>query len=229
MSGLFREVLPFALGAMVSPTLLTLQVIVLSSPKSPKLKAWALTLGAAVTLLAYSVLGVTVLSRVADGTSSDTGPHSWTYIVIRGVAGLLLLFIGLRQLRPAPTPGEQHQSGVKAKIATAGPLLYLGVGVMGMLTDFSSLVLYLPALHEITRSDADSASKAVVFSFLFLLTMLPLLLPVLLVTLLGSKGDPVLASLNRFVSAHQRQINAGICLLFSAYLLWTAVDAVLKR
>ncbi|MEI6374050.1 MAG: GAP family protein [Actinomycetes bacterium] len=228
MEGLFSQVLPLALGAMVSPTLLTLQVLVLSSPVKPKLKAWALTLGAALTLILYAVLGVTVLKSVGNGESSNT-EHSWTYIVIRVVCGILLLLLGLRALRGKPTAGENHQSKVKTKLASAGPLFYLPVGLVGMLTDVSSLILFLPALHDITRSSADTAAKALVFGFLYLMVMLPLLLPVLLVTVMGSKADGMLASLNRFVSANSRRINAGICFLFAAYLLWSGVSAFIHR
>ena len=228
MEGLFSQVLPLALGAMVSPTLLTLQVLVLSSPVKPKLKAWALTLGAALTLILYAVLGVTVLKSVGNGESSNT-EHSWTYIVIRVVCGVLLLLLGLRALRGKPTAGENHQSKVKAKLASAGPLFYLPVGLVGMLTDVSSLILFLPALHDITRSSADTAAKALVFGFLYLMVMLPLLLPALLVTVMGSKADGMLASLNRFVSANSRRINAGICFLFAVYLLWSGVSAFIHR
>ena len=228
MEGLFTQVLPLALGAMVSPTLLTLQVLVLSSPTKPKLKAWALTLGAALTLIVYAILGVTVLRSVGNGSSSDTS-HGWTYIIIRVACGLLLLLLGLRALRGKPTAGENHQSKVKTKLASAGPLFYMPVGFVGMLTDVSSLILFLPALHDITRSSADSAAKAVVFGFLYLMVMVPLLLPVLLITVMGSKADGMLASLNRFVTANSRRINAAICFFFAAYLLWTGIAALIAH
>ena len=228
MSELFRSVLPLALGAMISPTLLTLQVLVLSSPTRPRLKAWALTLGAAITLALFSVLGVTVLNHVA-GNQADSAQTSWTYIVIRIVCGALLAVLGLRQLRGTPTPGEQHQSRVSKRLAGANPGWFLAVGVVGMLTDVSSLVLFLPALHDITQSSADDATKIAVFAFLFFMVMVPLFIPVLLISLLGHKADGLLASLNRFVSANSRRINAGICFVFAAYLLWTGIHALITR
>jgi hypothetical protein len=51
--------------------------------------------------------------------------------------------------------------------------------------------------------------------------MLPLLVPVLLVTVMGARADHPLAVVNRFVDAHHRQINSALCLVFAALLLWS--------
>ena len=228
MSELFTSVLPLAVGAMISPTLLTLQVLVLSSPNKPRIKAWALTLGAALTLAGFALVGATLLNQVSGKSSSPT-EHSWTYIIVRIVCGALLLLLGLRQLRGTPTPGEQHQSRVSKRLASASPAWFLLVGIIGMITDVSSLVLFLPALHDIVQSTADGAAKALVFGFLYFMVMVPLFIPVLLVTALGHKADGMLAALNRFVTANSRRINAGICFVFAAYLLWTGIDALIHR
>ena len=65
--------------------------------------------------------------------------------------------------------------------------MYLGVGVVGMLTDVSSLVLFIPALHDITRATDAAAAQVAAFALLYLLTLLPLLLR-------GSGGGPLLSS-----------------------------------
>ena len=58
-----------------------------------------------------------------------------------------------------------------------------------MLLNFSTLVLFIPALHLITRSSATGVDKAVVGVVLVMVTLLPVLLPVGLVTVLGRRAD----------------------------------------
>jgi len=220
---LLGQVLPLALGAMISPTLLALQVLVLSSPRSPRAKAWALVVGAAVTLAAFALVVGVLLTQATAAT--PTHQHGWTFAILRTVAGLLLVTIGLRQFLAPPTPSERHHERA-ARLAGAGPRLYFGVGAVGMLTDVSSLVLFVPAMHAITRSSADDGAKALVFGVLCLCVLAPVLVPALLVSLLGRRADPALAALNRFVTGHQRQINAGICFVFAAFLLVTGLAAI---
>ena len=213
---------------MISPTLLTLQVLVLSSPRSPRAKAWALTAGAAITLAVFAVVGATVLTAGGD-TSNSGATKSVTYIIVRLVCGALLLYLGARALRGSRSPGERHQSRVQQRIASARSPFYLVVGVGGMLTDLSSLALFLPALHDITRSSEPDSVRLAAFAVLYLLTLAPLLLPVLLVTLLGHKSDAPLVKLNTFVTANAGRINAGICFVFAAYLLFTGISALINR
>jgi uncharacterized paraquat-inducible protein A len=53
--------------------------------------------------------------------------------------------------------------------------------------------------------------------------LIPLLLPVLSMTLLGHRSDAVLTQLNGVVTSHSRQINAGICFVLAALLAWKAI------
>ena len=52
--------------------------------------------------------------------------------------------------------------------------------------------------------------------------LIPLLLPVTLLTLTGRRSDALLARVNAWVTAHQRLINALVALLIAALLLINA-------
>jgi threonine/homoserine/homoserine lactone efflux protein len=214
------QVLPLALGAAVSPTAFVVELLILSSRTSPRAKAWAYLLGFATVLVAAVVLFLTVLSRAAD---ADGGGHTTTGRIVDGLAALLLAGVGIRSLMPKATPGEKHTSKVATRIGEAGPGFYVGVGAVTMLINFSTLILLAPACHEITRSMASSGVKAFCAVMLVVVTLLPVLLPVLGVTVLGSRADAVLARINSFVSRHSRQINAAVCLVLAALLAWKAI------
>jgi hypothetical protein len=89
-----------------------------------------------------------------------------------------------------------------------------------MVVNFSTLLLFLPALHEITRSSADLVARGLAFALLFVITLLPVLVPVGLVTILGERADPALEATHAFVNRHARQIGIVIEGAFALYLVW---------
>lgn len=220
MSGLALSVVPFALGAAVSPTLLTVELMILSGKARPKARAWFFVIGAVTVLLVFSVLCASVLRNATD---AGGGPPSPWEATIKAAIAVILLALGLRQLRPRKTVGEQHKSRVAVRLHTARLPFFLGVGAVAMLTNFSTLVLYVPAMHLITRSSDDVATKVAAFAVLVLLTVLPFVLPVLAVTVAGRRSDAMLARLNGFVSRNSRRISALICFSFGAFLIYSAV------
>ena len=217
MGALLATVLPLALGAAVSPTLFALEVLVLSGHRHPVGRGWAVAGGAAVMLLLYTVLGLTVLEHVAHRRG-----HSATDAAIDLAAALLLGLLAVRALRPRPTAAENHSR--KATRMQNGPTVaFWGLGAFAMLVNFSTLVLYLAALHQVSHSSVDLAEKAVVGAILMLITLIPVLLPVSLVTVLGHKADPVLSRVNGFVGAHAREITAGIEIVFCLVLVFKGI------
>jgi hypothetical protein len=223
MSGLLLSVLPFALGAAVSPTLLTLELLILTGRTHRKSRAWMFVIGASATIFAFGLLAATLFRNAGD---PSTTPNPWS-IGIKGVAALLLLALGIRQLRPARTAGEKHHSRVADRMQNAKAPVFLGIGVVGMLANFSTLVLYLPAVHLIVHSGESSAERWAAGLMLWGITILPIVSPVLAVTIVGHRSDALLGRLNTWTTAHSRQINAGLCFLFAALLGYSGVKELL--
>ncbi|MEI7814188.1 MAG: hypothetical protein WCJ13_05310, partial [Coriobacteriia bacterium] len=55
MSELFAKTIPLALGAIVSPTLLTAVLLVLTGKVSPRSRSWAFVAGGCTALAAFTV------------------------------------------------------------------------------------------------------------------------------------------------------------------------------
>ncbi len=106
--------------------------------------------------------------------------------------------------------------------------MFVVVGMLAMLSNFSTLVLYIPAMHIINVSEDDAATKVTAGIMLLLITITPILLPVLAVTVVGHRSDALLARVNSFTSRHSRQINSAICFVFSALLVYSAVKEALS-
>jgi hypothetical protein len=216
MAALLVSVLPLAIGAAISPTLLALQLLVLTGATKPLARAWAVAAGSALVLAAFSVVGLTVLGRLQPATH---GHHSLRGAVIMFIAAGLMAFLAVRSLIRRPTPAEQQKSRTAGRLETAPTYWFVGVGAIGMVVNFSTLVLFLPALHEITRSSAGLLVRGVVFVLLYVITLLPVVVPVGLVTILGERADPALEATHAFVNRHARQIGIVIEVVFAIYLV----------
>jgi len=219
MGSLLAIVVPLALGAAISPTLFALEVLVLSGRRHPVARAWALAGGAAATLIAFSVLGLTLLRNLHSGRHHRSPADA----TIDLVAGVLLALLAARALHPRRTAAESHRDRTRRRLADTPTILFVGVGSLGMLVNFSTLLLFLPALHEISRSSVSLAGKGATWLILLVITLLPVLIPVTLVVTLGRRASPMLERLNTFVGGHSRQITVSIEVLFAVILIWKGI------
>jgi hypothetical protein len=222
MGSLLIGVLPLALGAAVSPTLLALQLLVLSGGGNRLARAWALVVGAALVLGAFSLLCVTALSRLR--------PHhahrSLTDAAVLILSGVLLAVLAVRSRIRTPTVGEKHTSRTGGRLASASSPWFIGVGAVGMVVNFSTLLLVLPAVREIVHSNVGASDKVVVFVVLYVIVLLPVLVPVLLAQVLGRRADHALDATHRWIGRNSRTIGTVIEAVFAVYLVTKGIRAV---
>jgi hypothetical protein len=217
---LLLAVLPFALGAAVSPTLLTLELLILAGKTKPKARAWMFMLGAVITILLIGLAATTVLRAVA---TPSIPPHEPWLLALKIAVTIILILLGIRELLPAKTAGERHRSRTQDLLDTAKTPMFIGVGVVGMVTNLSTIVLYLPAVHLIVTSPDPESTKLLAGVMLWTITVLPILLPVLAVTVVGHRSDALLARVNGWATRDSRQINAGLCFFFAVLITYSAV------
>lgn len=211
-------VLPLALGAAVSPTLLTLQLLILSGTVRPRSRAWAFTGGVAAAIVVYLL----VLTTVGKGLSLSSGSGSPTDRIIKIAAAALLILLGLRALF-RKSAGGPRPSRIAGRLKDARWRFFFGLGLLGMASNFSSLVLIVPAVHEISESKVPGLAQGLLLAMLFFFTLAPVLLPALAVSLLGPRADRVLGAMNTFTKTHASQINAAIAFVFAAILLYAGL------
>ncbi len=218
MGSLLGLVLPLAAGAAMSPTLLALQLVTLSRKTSPLARAWAVAAGSAVVLAGFAVAALLV-ARSTGGANSPSEAGA----IVKLAAAALLVALGTRTLLRAPRPAKPERVGPHP-IRQAVLL-----GALLMLTNFSTIALFFPAMHAIGISRVTVPDKVITFALLYLITLLPVLVPPLAVTLLGQRATPALHALNRFFVRHSRAIDAGICFVFAALLAVAGLHALLAR
>ena len=211
-------VLPFALGAMISPFVLTVQALILIGGVQPKARGWFYTLGCAAFTLLFIVGVYAGFSRLPTGQSHPSP-------VLRGVElalAIIFVVLAIRTYVHKKPPGDEHQSRVQQMVANAKPRTFFLVGLAVMATDLSSLIIIIPGVRVVQETQAAFSLQVTALLLVLLLTLMPALLPVGLATAFGHRADAFLLRLNHWVTAHMKLITAGICLLLAAFLLYGA-------
>jgi len=216
MGALLARVIPLALGAAVSPALLTVAVLTISSPRRGLARGFALALGVLAAITVLTALGLTILSHT---TSHPSATKSAVSDAIDVTVGLVLLALALKGLldrskaQPAGDPADDSSRAPMGLIAT------FGAGAALMVSNVTSIILYIPAMKEIAKSDVSDAGKAVTTVIVMLITALPVLLPLAVRLVAPQSSQRWLASLNEFISRHHHTLIVGVEIVFGTYLL----------
>ena len=100
MSHLVLQILPLACGAAISPTLLMIAVLSLSSPVTPLRCGWAVVAGSVLALSVYTVVGLLI------GSAFHHSQHKIIDEVIAFAAAALLAGLAFRQYLSLGKPAK---------------------------------------------------------------------------------------------------------------------------
>jgi len=220
MSALLISIIPFAIGAAISPTLLMIEVFALSSRSEPVRKGWMVALGSTTALLAYAAVGV-----LAGSAIPHHHPHHGIDAGIDLAAGILLAALVVRQIRHRNE--KREKPGLLEKLSDAPAKTFFTAGLIMMATNFSTIILFMPAIRIITKAHDSFSSDALAMAVFMVIALLPVLLPVSIVTVLGDRASDDLARLNAFVTRRSLAITATIGVVFALYFLTKGISEVL--
>ena len=208
MGSLLASILPLAIGAAISPTILAGQLLILSGKEFAIKRALMFLLGSGLVLIGYTA--VAVLAGVGSDAASKPSTVDG---VIKLFFAVVLLVLGIRALLRGPKPE-------KAKKPAAGPRFVRSFefGAVLMLLNFTTLALYFPAVHETVASSVSSSDELLAIVILYLITMIPAWMPLVATVVVGAPAKRALARLNAFMTRHSQAITVAICFLFAAYL-----------
>lgn len=209
MGSTFAHMLPLALGAAVSPTVLAVLLILLGSGTRGRARGLAFAAGALGTLAAVTV----VLLPLMRTLNTHHRQRNAVWSIGDLVLGLLLIALGVRNLlhRPEPKPPKQPRDG---RAATD-----VALGIVMMCTNASTLVLYVAALKEIVRGKDGASGEILLVVVLYLIATVMVWLPLLVSFVFPDAADRILGGMNQWMRAHQREVGIAICFGFGIYLL----------
>jgi len=212
------EILPLGLGAAVSPLVVAGEIYCISEPAAGLRRGWLFAAGNAL------VVGIWLAIGLAMGHALPTRPDGADAIsvALRLAMGLVMLVLGI-QLLLHPPRGATAPTGPGPKRPDLRAFA-LGVGVMAQ--NMSSLVLFFPAVADITRAGQASGAEAMPLIVLVLLTLSPCLVPPLLVSLGGKGGRTLLDRFNRWLKPKQWALGLVVFFGMAAYLLISGIQAL---
>jgi threonine/homoserine/homoserine lactone efflux protein len=211
MNGGLGAALPLAFGAAISPTVLIANLLVLSSPQKSRIRGLAFAAGGFVVLIGIGVLALTVLHTAAENRGKDAALFAWIDIAF----AVLLALVGLRSLLLPPKKPSSDRAG---KLANAPTYDYFVFGVVMMLTNVTTLMLFIPAMKDVAVADASFTAKAGTSVVVVLITSVVVWVPLVLDLAAPHTAGRVLGGLNRFLSVHQRMVGIVVAFGFAVYL-----------
>ncbi len=218
MDVLLAKLIPLALGSAISPTILAVAVLILGSPNRPRFRMAVFGVGALAVLLAVGIVGLVALTHTVSKAAHQSDAEATVDLVL----GLVLLALAVRTVLRHPKPSSPaHSPSKKTGIAET-----LGLGVVMMATNFSTLVLFIAALKEIDIAKVGPFNEAIALTILIVFAMLPILLPMAFYQVAPRSAQNILGRIGAFTGRHKRTISLVIFTAFGLYLLLKGALAI---
>jgi len=215
MSALMSHILPLAAGAAISPTILTLSVLVLSGPHG-KARQTIFTAVNVGLMALIAVFGANALRHVSSHRGG--GSHATTE-AIYVTLGIVLVLLAIREHFQPAKDTEKDDAANAAKGTGLSPLRYVSLGVVMTATNFTTLALFIPALHEIAISTASSSDRVIAGIILVVMATLTAWLPLLATVVAPGPAARALSAIHDFTTKYKHQIVEVVLLVFGVYMI----------
>ena len=230
MSDLLTRVIPLALGAAVSPTVLAAIVLILGGRRAIA-RGVTFTAGFLTVLAGLTVSGLVITHHSQPSATRVQFTHD-----VYGLLGVVLLSLAIISVLRSRTHSDTDtpvQGADLVKATEAGDeagraadrgltaVYLLGFGLM--ISNLSTILLYLPAMHTVSESSASTGAKAATVAIAALITSIPATVPLLLRIALPKRSAPIFGAINTFVTTHQRAITISVETGFGFYLIYRSL------
>ena len=208
------SLLPLGIGAAISPWPTTVTIMFLSTGR-PLAKALAYLTGYSAVLVAIGTFALTVFGG-GDYEGGDRSSAVGGTIDV--VFGILFLVLALKLWLKAPDLSAPPPRWMSAfgSINTIGAFL---LGVFMMVTNFSTLPLYIAGLKEIVTANLNPAGILFALVLFILLIVVELLLPIVVYARSPRRGGELLDGARQWLEKYNRVITICIFVFYGILLL----------
>ena len=214
MSLILFSLLPLGIGAAISPWPTTVTIMFLSTER-PLAKALAYLIGYSAVLVAIGIFALTVFGGgdYEGGDRSSAGGGT-----LDVVFGILFLVLALKLWLKAPDPSAPPPRWMSAfeSINIGGAFL---LGLFMMVTNFSSLPLYIAGLKEIVTANLNPFDNLFALVLFILLIVVELLVPTVVYARSPRRGGELLDGARQWLGKNNRLITICIFVFYGILLL----------
>jgi len=210
-----------ALAAMLSPTTLTLSVLVLVLGDRPLRTGFWFYSGAFTATLGIGVIAAFVLGNAA-ASSTPSSPKTWVAI-LDVILGLLLLIWVVRVVR-RPADPTKIASAVErmGKVASSPAVAVLGAGAA-----LANPGAFIPiALKDISELNPSATEYVVDWLFFTIVSLLPLALALLMLLVARERAERWLGEARKWLERRAMTIAAAIVVLLAVSLLRNGISGL---
>lgn len=214
LSLILFSLLPLGIGAAISPWPTTVTIMFLSTGR-PLAKALAYLIGYSAVLVAIGIFALTVFGG-GDYEGGDRSSAVGGTIDV--VFGILFLVLALKLWLKAPDPSAPPPRWMSAfeSINISGAFL---LGLFMMVTNFSSLPLYIAGLKEIVTANLNPAGTLFALVLFILLIVVELLVPTVVYARSPRRGGERLDGARQWLEKYNRVITICIFVFYGILLL----------
>ena len=210
---MIKSILPFVIGAAISPTVLLVTILVLSSKQRPMAKIYCFALGAFITI---TIIGGVILALHVPA-SANTDP-SKTDQIIHIIIGILLFVLAFRIYIKGKNKLESNQKITKTN-KSQQLIDYFGLGITMMLINVTTIIMYIPVSTTLTTDKVGYLVGLWVLLAMVFASMLPILVPIAVILAMGKNSQKALSSMSVFMTHHGYQITSAFFGLLGVYTI----------
>jgi hypothetical protein len=223
VSSIYLEFGLVCLGAMFSPTTLTVSILVLVLGERPKWTGLWFFLGAFGITIVIGIVAAFVLGNSAATPSSPSSPKTWVAVLDVVFGALLIAFVVRASRRP---PNPERTAGMidqMAKVASSPAIAIVGAGAT-----LANPGGFIPiALKEISEINPSSAGQYAVLWLVFTVaSLLPLIVALIMLVVAPEPTERVLSRVRSWLDRNVRVIAGLIILLLAASLLSHGINGL---
>jgi len=217
------QVLPFAVGVLLSPMPVIAVVLMLVTPKA-RIDGPLFLLG---WILGLVVVGAIALSLVDAGSNENAGePQTWVSW-LKLVLGVLLLLLAFRSWKSRPAAGQEAPvPGWLNAIDTFTPAKAAGTAFLLSGINPKNLLLIIAGAGAVTQSGASGADQAVAWAVFVVIASIGVAAPVVIFFAMGDRAAAILQSLKAWMAQNNSTILAVLCLIIGAKLIGDAISGL---
>ncbi len=221
LSQLLIQIIPLSWAAAVSPTALSLFMVMMSITDNPKLAGLSFYFGAIIVLLVTVIIGILLGTGLSSTGHSDPG----TIACIDLFLGAILVLLGIRSL--FSKGGESGGSAlfkylnVESTSSNFSKFThFFTVGLLTFLINFSTAIFVLAAARQIGVTKAGLFTDIFSILVIAIITLVVIEVPLLFFFIMPRTAAKATKPMNKWISKNGNYLIAGFLLIIGIYVIY---------
>jgi len=225
MGEIFMNMLPYALGIMISPVPIITGILILFSSRARSngvsyLLGWAVGIG---------IPAIVVLALALSQPGDLQAPPSRMTSILRIAVGLLFMALALRNWRQRKKPDDPEQKPMLLQLVdSVTPVKAWLIGFLfADVTNPKNMALTMAGCLEISSSGASPAVLGLMLLLFVAIASAGVAAPLFLYLLGGESSKHIVAIWKQWLVLHKKTVMAALFILFGMGMVYKGVAGLL--